>query len=125
MIAKGAAARGHGRIVAVSSITAEKVYSNMAAYAASKAAVNQMSRVLAKEWARLGVNMNVVAPGYMETELTDQMWATEAGRKLLNRFPRRRIMNVEALDELVLYLCSDASAQVTGSIFTVDDGQTL
>jgi NAD(P)-dependent dehydrogenase (short-subunit alcohol dehydrogenase family) len=123
MIASDAAMRG--RIVLISSITAEHVYGGLAAYAASKAAINQMGRVLARDWARKGINVNVLAPGYMATELTDDLWEHEAGRKLLAGFPRARVMGLEALDPLLLYLCSDASAQVTGSVFTVDDGQTL
>ena len=125
MIANDAPTRGHGRIVVISSITREHVFGGLAAYAASKAAVTQMSRVLARDWARKGVNVNVLAPGYMATELTDELWDHEAGRKLLAGFPRGRVMGLEALDPLLLYLCSDASAQVTGSVFTVDDGQTL
>ena len=125
MIEKGSPGRGHGRIVVISSITADHVVGGLAAYAASKAAVTQMSRVLARDWANKGINLNVLAPGYMVTELTEDLWDHEAGRRLMASFPRRRIMDVEALDPLLLYLCSDASAQVTGSVFTVDDGQTL
>lgn len=125
MIAHGSPDHGRGRVVVISSITAEHAFAGLAAYAASKAAVSQMSRVLAKEWARKGVNVNVLAPGYMVTELTEALWNHEAGRRLMAGFPRHRVMDVEALDPLLLYLSSDASAQVTGSVFTIDDGQTL
>ena len=114
-----------GRIVLISSITAQEVTADMAAYSASKAAVTQMGRVLAKEWAPQGLNVNVLAPGYMVTEMTEAMWAHEAGKQLLDSFPRKRIMTVEALIPLLLYLSSDASREVTGSIFTIEDGQTL
>ena len=125
MIAKGAPTRGHGRIVMISSITAYHVTASMSAYSASKAAVTQLSRVLAKEWATEGVNVNVIAPGYMVTELTEGLWSHEGGKQLLASFPRKRIMSVDALCPLALYLCSDASLAVTGSIFSVEDGQTL
>lgn len=125
MIANGAPERGNGRMVVISSITAHQVISRLSAYAASKAAVAQMSRVMAKEWANKGINVNVLAPGYIATELNEQLWRGEAGERLLSGFARRRMMDLGALDPLLLYLCSDLSAEVTGSVFTVDDGQTL
>ncbi|WP_333605274.1 SDR family NAD(P)-dependent oxidoreductase [Novosphingobium sp.] len=125
MIENGAPTRGHGRIVLISSITAFHVTRYMSAYSASKAAVLQMGRVLAKEWATQGVNVNVIAPGYMATEMTEEVWQQEAGKQLLSSFPRKRIMSVDALSPLLLYLCSDASLEVTGSVFSIEDGQTL
>lgn len=125
MIANDAAKRNHGRIVIISSVTAQRAYSGLAVYAASKAAISQLGRVLAKDWARKGVNVNIIEPGYMSTELTQALWENERGRQLLAEFPRARIMNANALDVMLLYLSSDASAQVTGSVFTIDDGQTL
>jgi NAD(P)-dependent dehydrogenase (short-subunit alcohol dehydrogenase family) len=125
MIDHGSPEHGRGRVVVISSITAQHAVKGLAAYAASKAAVAQMSRVLAKDWAGKGINVNVIAPGYMVTELTEELWEQEAGRKLMAGFARHRIMDVESLDAMLLYLCSDVSAQVTGSVFTIDDGQTL
>jgi len=125
MVAAGSADTGRGRIVLISSVTAAWVPSASAAYASTKAAVNQLGRALAKDWAGKGINVNVMAPGYMATELNDEMWGSAYGEKLLAGFPRRRIMSVEALDPMLLYLASDASREVTGSIFTIDDGQTL
>lgn len=125
MIAAGSRERGDGRVVIISSITAHTPFSSLAAYSATKAAVSQMGRVLARDWARKGINVNTICPGYMETELTDDLWDSQAGQALLERFPRRRIMDAAALDAMLLYLCSDASAYVTGSVFTIDDGQTL
>jgi NAD(P)-dependent dehydrogenase (short-subunit alcohol dehydrogenase family) len=126
MVAAGAPERGHGRIVIISSITAHHVVDHgVAAYSATKAAVTQMGRVLALEWANKGINVNVVCPGYMRTDLTDALWELDVGKRLLNSFPRRRIMSIDALDPILLYLCADACAQVTGSVFTVDDGQTI
>lgn len=125
MVAAGSGDSCRGRIILISSITGAWVPSGTAGYAATKAAVNQMGRALAKDWAGKGVNVNVLAPGYMATELTDEMWDLPMGQKLLADFPRHRIMTAGALDPMLLYLASDASAEVTGSIFTIDDGQTL
>ena len=125
MIAKNARMRGHGRILLISSITAYHVTQGQSAYSASKAAITQMGRVMAKEWAVEGVTVNVIAPGYMVTEMTGPIWSQEAGKQLLASFPRKRIMKIDALHPLLLYLCSDASAEVTGSVFPIEDGQTL
>jgi NAD(P)-dependent dehydrogenase (short-subunit alcohol dehydrogenase family) len=94
-------------------------------YGASKAAVAQMGKLLAKDWANKGINVNTIAPGYMATDMTQSLWEIEKGQKLLNGFPRQRLMGVDALDPMLLYLCSDFSAPITGGVFTVDDGQTL
>ena len=125
MVAAGSPDTGRGRVVLVSSITGAWVPSGAAGYAATKAAVNQMGRAFAKDWAGKGINVNVLAPGYMVTELNEDMWDLPMGRKLLEQFPRHRVMSAGALDPILLYLASDASSEVTGSIFTIDDGQTL
>jgi len=67
----------------------------------------------------------VVCPGYIETEMNQDVWEHEGGKALLASFPRRRIIDASALDVMMLYLCSNAAQQTTGSVFTVDDGQTL
>lgn len=74
------------------------------------------SHAAAKEWATKGINVNVIAPGDMRTDLTETLWEVERGQKLLSGFPRRRIMSLNALDPMLLYLRSDASADVTGSV---------
>jgi NAD(P)-dependent dehydrogenase (short-subunit alcohol dehydrogenase family) len=125
MIAKGAPERGHGRVVIISSTTASVAPAGAGPYAMSKAAVTQLGRSMAKDWAVKGVNVNVIAPGYIRTELNELMWEHEVGRQLLASFPRKRVMDESVLDATLLYLCSDACAQVTGSVFTIDDGQTL
>jgi NAD(P)-dependent dehydrogenase (short-subunit alcohol dehydrogenase family) len=125
MIAAGSTERQHGRIVIVSSITAHHVSPALAAYSGTKAAAAQMGKVMARDWAGKGVNVNVLCPGYVRTELTESMWETPFGEKLLGSFPRRRLITLGALDPMLLYLCSDYSGEVTGSVFTIDDGQTL
>ena len=125
MMANGAKERQHGRIVIVSSITAQAIEPGLAPYSASKAAVLQMGKVLAREWASKGINVNSILPGYIVTGINQDWFATEGGARQVQRFPRRRVMEIDALDPMLLYLCSDASRFVTGAAFTVDDGQSL
>jgi NAD(P)-dependent dehydrogenase (short-subunit alcohol dehydrogenase family) len=125
MIAAGSRTREHGRIIIISSITAETVEPGLAAYSASKAAVLQMGKVLAREWARQGINVNSVLPGYIVTEINGDWFKTEGGQKQVLRFPRKRVMDIDSLDPTLLYLSSDASRCVTGVGFTIDDGQSL
>jgi NAD(P)-dependent dehydrogenase (short-subunit alcohol dehydrogenase family) len=125
MIARGSKESGRGRIVLIASIGATKVLPGLAAYCASKAAVVQLGRALAREWVNRGVNVNIVCPGYIETEINSDWFASEGGKKQLASFPRRRLMEEGDLDATVAFLCSDAARAVTGSVFTLDDGQTL
>jgi NAD(P)-dependent dehydrogenase (short-subunit alcohol dehydrogenase family) len=125
MIAAGSQAREHGRIIIISSITATAVEPGLAAYSASKAAVLQMGKVLAREWARKGICVNSILPGYIVTEINRDWFATEGGQKQVQRFPRKRVMDIDSLDPMLLYLSSDAARFVTGTGFTIDDGQTL
>ncbi|MCX8474652.1 MAG: SDR family NAD(P)-dependent oxidoreductase [Sphingomonas sp.] len=125
MIAAGSAERWHGRIVIISSITAHQPAAGIAPYSATKAAVAQMGRSLARDWAMKGINVNIVCPGYVATEMNEAIWDAPAGQSLLAGFPRQRVMDDDALDPMILYLASDRSRQVTGSVFTIDDGQTL
>lgn len=125
LIAAGSAETGRGRVVIISSITAKKIYAGTAAYSASKAAVAHMSRVLAREWARQGINVNTILPGYFETEMTGDLFTTPAGEQLVNSFPRRRLSLKSDMDVPLLFFASDLSAQVTGSELVIDDGQSL
>lgn len=114
-----------GRIVIVSSITAKMVTPGVTAYSASKAAVSHMGRHLAREWARQGPNVNNLCPGYIKSELAGDWFDTEGGQKQMNKWPRRRILDEDALDPMLVYLLSDESKGVTGADFTIDDGQSL
>ena len=109
----------------VSSITATHVSPGLAIYSASKAAVLQMGKVLARDWARLGINVNMILPGYIQTELNDDFFESEAGERFVARFPRRRLMAADDLMPMLAYLASDASRAITGAAFTLDDGQSL
>ncbi len=125
MIAAGVKEGARGRIVLVASIGAVKVLPGLAAYCASKAAVAMMGKAMAREWINRGVNVNIVCPGYIRTELNADWFDSEGGQKQIASFPRRRLMEESDLDETIVFLSSDASRAVTGSVFTLDDGQTL
>ena len=121
----GGARTQRGRVILIGSITADMTNQGDAAYAASKAAVASLGRQFAREWARLGVNINTIQPGYIRTELTSMWSDTEAADRKVASWPRRRFMDIDALDDAVLFLCSDRSRFVTGALITIDDGQSL
>jgi len=122
MIASGA---GKGRIVMVASITGFDASPGLVAYSASKAGVIQATRSMAREWARTGICINAISPGYIRTDINADWFDTEPGKKQIARFPKKRLMGEEGLDGPVLLLCSDAAEFITGANFVLDDGQTL
>jgi NAD(P)-dependent dehydrogenase (short-subunit alcohol dehydrogenase family) len=125
LIADGSRGHQRGRIVITASITAETTSPGLAVYSASKAGVVQFGKVLARDWVRHGINVNMICPGYVRTEINGDWFDTEGGARQIAKFPRRRLMEQNELDTMLLYLASDASAGVTGSSFTIDDGQSL
>lgn len=125
LIAAGSAGSERGRVVITSSVVAYHVDSGLGAYGASKAAVVNLAKTMAREWVRSGINVNAICPGYLRTELNDMWFDSEGGQKQIARLHRRRLMPSDSLDGIVLYLCSDASKAVTGSSFVLDDGQFL
>lgn len=114
-----------GRVILISSITAHMQATGTTPYSVSKAAVSHMGRMLAREWARKGPNVTVVSPGYIRSELAGDWFETEAGKNDINSWPRRRLLNDDALNSMLVYLLSDESGNVTGSEFIIDDGQSL
>ncbi|MEY4951614.1 MAG: hypothetical protein RL299_38, partial [Pseudomonadota bacterium] len=125
MIAAGFKAHGRGRVVLLGSITAEMTGQGDAAYAAGKAGVAHLGRQFAREWVRQGVNVNVIQPGYIRTEIDGDWFDSDGGKAQIAAFHRKRMCPIEALDAPLLLLASDASAHITGSTLTVDDGQVL
>jgi NAD(P)-dependent dehydrogenase (short-subunit alcohol dehydrogenase family) len=115
----------NGRVLLISSITAQQSSGGMAPYAASKAGISQLTKTLAREWANRGINVNAIAPGYILTEINADWFETPGGEAQKQGFTRRRLMPQEGLDAAMLYFCSDASAYVTGAELTMDDGQLL
>lgn len=125
MVAAGSTDKQDGRIIIIGSITAEKIFGGAALYGATKAAVRHLGRSLAREWARKGINVNIIQPGYFLSEMTEAMIGSELGKRLIGNFPRRRLRDMTDLNPPLLWLASDASAGITGTVITVDDGQTL
>ena len=119
-------ARGHGgKIVNVASVLGSHVIPMLSVYAMAKAALIQMTKAMALEWARYDIQVNALAPGYIRTEINTVFFDTEAGQKQIARMLRKRIGEPGDLDGALLLLVTDAARFITGSVVTVDDGQTL
>ncbi|MBB97425.1 MAG: 2-deoxy-D-gluconate 3-dehydrogenase [Rhodobacteraceae bacterium] len=114
-----------GTIINVASILGVRVAGMVAAYAASKAGLIQASRTMAQEWARHGIRVNALCPGYIETELNRDFFATDAGRALIKRVPQRRLGQPSDLDGPLLLLASDLGAFMTGTEVVADGGHLV
>lgn len=111
-----------GRIVNIASMAGLKVLPQIGVYCMSKAAVVQMTKAMAIEWGRFGINVNAICPGYIDTELNHHHWQTEQGQKLINMLPRKRVGSPTDLDALLVMLCSSESHFVNGAVIAADDG---
>jgi NAD(P)-dependent dehydrogenase (short-subunit alcohol dehydrogenase family) len=125
MIDVGSAQSGAGRIVLIASMGGLRPLPGLAAYSVSKAGVVMMTKALAREWARQGINVNALCPGYIETEINADWLNQEGGTKMLAGFPRRRVMSEDALDGALTWLVSDGAKFTTGAIVQVDDAQGI
>jgi NAD(P)-dependent dehydrogenase (short-subunit alcohol dehydrogenase family) len=114
-----------GSIVNIASILGLRVAGAVAPYAISKAGVIQMTKALALEWARYGIRVNALAPGYFATELNDDFFESEAGKALIKRVPQRRLGQLSELDGPLLLLISNAGSFMTGSVVVVDGGHLV
>lgn len=111
-----------GRIVNVASMAGLRVLSQIGVYAMSKAAVIHMTKAMALEWGRYGINVNALCPGYIATEINQAHWHTDAGQKLVQMLPRKRVGKPEDLDVVLMMLCSNQSHFVNGAVIAADDG---
>jgi NAD(P)-dependent dehydrogenase (short-subunit alcohol dehydrogenase family) len=126
MIMRGNSASKPGyRIINVASVAGLRVFPQIGLYAMSKAAVVQMTKAMALEWGRHGINVNAICPGYIDTEINHHHWKTEQGQKLMSMLPRRRVGKPEDLDGLLLLLAADESQFINGSVISADDGFSL
>jgi NAD(P)-dependent dehydrogenase (short-subunit alcohol dehydrogenase family) len=114
-----------GVIVNIASILGMRVAGSVAAYTASKAGVVQLTKAMALELARYGIRVNALCPGYIETDLNRDFFATEAGQAMIKRIPQRRLGRPEDLDAPLLLLCSDAGSYITGASLAVDGGHLV
>ena len=111
-----------GRIVNVASVAGLRVVPQLGVYCMSKAAVVQMTKAMALEWGRFGINVNALCPGYIDTEINHQHWQTDSGRKLVQMLPRKRVGKPQDLDALLVMLCANESHFVNGAVISADDG---
>jgi NAD(P)-dependent dehydrogenase (short-subunit alcohol dehydrogenase family) len=111
-----------GRIVNVASMAGLKVLGQLGVYSMSKAAVVHMTRAMALEWGRYGINVNALCPGYIDTEINHHHWQTDNGQKLIAMLPRRRVGAPQDLDTALVMLCANESHFVNGAVLAADDG---
>ncbi|WP_406872592.1 SDR family oxidoreductase [Aminobacter sp. P9b] len=125
-VARGMKALGRGgAIVNIASILGHRVAGNLSAYAVSKAGVIQLTKALALEWAREGIRVNALCPGYIETDINREFFTSPAGLDLIKRIPQRRLGHPRELDGALLLLASAAGSYITGSSIEVDGGHLV
>ena len=125
-VAPGMIARGHGKIINIGSMYGPLGVARYAAYCATKAGAEGLTRSLAVEWARHGIQVNCVAPGYMNTDVNRAAFADDrTAARFLSKIPARRVGEPEELGPLIVYLASPASGFMTGQTIYFDGGQTI
>jgi gluconate 5-dehydrogenase len=119
--------QGDGRIVFFSSVAGRMGHKHHGPYAATKGGINQLTRVMAHEYAEHGVTVNAVAPGYMDTELTRAYLAEDPRRReaLISLIPARRFGRLQEVVDPVLFLASSRASFITGQIMYIDGGRTV
>ena len=119
------AAKRGGAIVNIASIGALRILQGVAGYTASKAGLVQLTKQLAVEWARHGIRVNALCPGYVETPINREFFASEAGQAVVKRVPQRRLGAPDDLTGPLLLLASKAGAHMTGAALVVDGGHSV
>jgi 3-oxoacyl-[acyl-carrier protein] reductase len=119
------ARKAGGSVINISSVLGIGVIGHVSTYSASKAALIQLTKSFALEWAAKGIRVNALAPGYIDTEFNHDFWTTPAGERLIKGIPQRRLGQESDLDGAILLLASHASRYMTGSVITVDGGFLL
>ncbi len=111
-----------GRIVNIASTAGLRVIGQLGVYCMSKSAMIHMTRAMALEWGRYGINVNAICPGYIDTEINQRHWQSEQGRKLMEMLPRKRVGQPADLDAVLMMLCANESHFVNGAVIQADDG---
>ena len=119
------AAGKQGSIINISSIIGRSSFRGLSHYGASKAAVDQLTKIMAHELAEHNIRVNAIAPGYFMTDMVSDYYDTEAGQKDLQTLPLKRVGQLEELDGLLLLLASDASSYMSGAIVVADAGHSV
>lgn len=114
-----------GSIVNIASILGLRVSSQVPSYAAAKAALIHLTKAMALELARHRIRVNALAPGYVETGINREFFASEAGQGVVKRIPQRRIGKPDEFDAALLLLASDAGSYITGAVLAIDGGQLV
>jgi NAD(P)-dependent dehydrogenase (short-subunit alcohol dehydrogenase family) len=114
-----------GTIINVASILGHRVAGQVAAYAASKAALVQLTKSMALEWARYDISVNALCPGYIATDINRDFFESAAGTSLIKRIPKRRLGTLQDLEGPMLFLCSDAARYMTGTSLVADGGHLV
>jgi len=114
-----------GRIINIASVAGLRPLPKIGLYSMSKAALIHMTRAMAQEWLRYDINVNVICPGYIRTELNSDYFDSDAGQKLINMLPRRRLGEESDLDGVILLLSADESRFINGAVISVDDGHSV
>jgi NAD(P)-dependent dehydrogenase (short-subunit alcohol dehydrogenase family) len=114
-----------GSIVNIASVAGLRVSGELSAYSASKAGLIHLTKALALEWARFGIRVNALCPGYIETDMNREFFATTAGEAMVKRIPQRRLGRPEDLDGPLLLLATDAGRYMTGAVVAVDGGHLI
>lgn len=113
------------RIINIASVAGLRVMPQIGIYCISKAAVVHMTKAMAVEWGKYGINVNAICPGYISTEINADHFASEQGQKLIDILPRKRVGAPEDLDGLLLLLAAEESRFINGAIMTADDGMSV
>lgn len=122
-VARQMMADGAGRIINISSIIATTGYNGLSVYGATKAAATGFTRSLAREVGKLGITVNAIAPGFIDTELTHNL-SDEGRKRIAGRSALRRLPETDDVARMVEYLLGDGGRNVTGTVFTIDAGNT-
>jgi NAD(P)-dependent dehydrogenase (short-subunit alcohol dehydrogenase family) len=119
------AAKRPGTVVNIASVLGERIIPGVVGYTAAKSGLLHMTRHLAVEWARHGIRVNAIAPGYIATDINRDYFASDSGQAMIKRIPQRRLGAAEDLTGPLLLLASAAGAHMTGAVVTVDGGHSI